>query len=90
MYRNYKGVFRGSGQAIWACAHVPDLVPAQADTGHGKRRAHLNLSHAQDVDRLKQVLSTADVFSQSDRAGAMAVWAVGRPTKSEFRLIPLG
>ena len=52
--------------------HVPDLVPAQADTGHGKRRAHLNLSHAQDVDRLRQVLSTADVFSQSDRAGAMA------------------
>jgi crotonobetainyl-CoA:carnitine CoA-transferase CaiB-like acyl-CoA transferase len=56
---------------------VPDLVAAQADTGHGKRRAYLNLANAEDEDRLRPLLSTADVFSQSDRAGAMASKGLG-------------
>ena len=51
--------------------HVPDLVFNQADTGHGKRRAFLDLTRPEDSGRMRQLLVHADVFSQSDRAGSM-------------------
>lgn len=51
--------------------NVPDLVVAQADTGHGKRRAFIDLETERDQSRLTELAKGADVFSQSYRAGAM-------------------
>lgn len=52
--------------------HLPDLNSSQADTGHGKRRAHLNLNVTADQQCLRELIRGADVFSQSYRTGRLA------------------
>ena len=52
--------------------HVPDLEPAQIDTGHGKRRAFVDLETDDGKDAMEDLIAGADVFSQSYRAGALA------------------
>jgi crotonobetainyl-CoA:carnitine CoA-transferase CaiB-like acyl-CoA transferase len=52
--------------------HLPDSGAFELDTGIGKRAAHLDLRRAQDAATLRGLVSSADVFSQSYRPGALA------------------
>jgi len=52
--------------------HLPDSGAIELDTGLGKLAAHLDLRSAQGVETLRGLLSSADVFSQSYRPGALA------------------
>lgn len=49
-----------------------DLVAAQADTGHGKRRADLDLRTSTGETTMWRLIDEADVFSQSYRANSLA------------------
>jgi len=53
-------------------AHLPDSGAIELDTGLGKLAAHLDLRSAQGLETLRGLLSSADVFSQSYRPGALA------------------
>lgn len=51
---------------------VADMQAAQADTGHGKRRAHVDFDTADGRETLWDLLDDADIFSQSYRAKSLA------------------
>ena len=51
--------------------HLPNLGYQEADTGHGKLSAHLDLRQPADVDTLKTLIRQADVFSQGYRPGTL-------------------
>ena len=57
--------------------NVPDLQSAQADTGHGKRRAFVDLETPEGVDAIWSLIEGADVFSQSYRAESLARRGLG-------------
>jgi crotonobetainyl-CoA:carnitine CoA-transferase CaiB-like acyl-CoA transferase len=50
----------------------PQLPPFDMDTGHGKLSTFLDLKQDDDWNTLRDLVSTADVFSQSYRPGAIA------------------
>lgn len=50
---------------------LPSVPLFVADTGFGKRSAHLDLTRADDAQRLRRLVRDADVFSQGYRSGAM-------------------
>jgi crotonobetainyl-CoA:carnitine CoA-transferase CaiB-like acyl-CoA transferase len=52
--------------------HLPNLGYQEADTGHGKLSAHLDLRKAEDLETLKTLIKGADVFSQGYRPGTLA------------------
>jgi crotonobetainyl-CoA:carnitine CoA-transferase CaiB-like acyl-CoA transferase len=52
--------------------HLPHSGAFELDTGIGKRAAHLDLRNARDVETLRGLARSADVFSQSYRPGALA------------------
>lgn len=51
---------------------LPDIQAAQADTGHGKRRAFIDLNDEEGPEALWELIDHADVFVQSYRAGSLA------------------
>ena len=53
-------------------AHLPNLGYQEWDTGHGKLSAELDLRASGDVDVLRGLVRTADVFSQGYRPGTLA------------------
>ncbi|HUN67244.1 MAG TPA: CoA transferase, partial [Burkholderiales bacterium] len=53
-------------------AHLPDSGSAELDTGIGKLSAHLDLRSPAGVQALKELMKSADVFSQSYRPGTLA------------------
>jgi crotonobetainyl-CoA:carnitine CoA-transferase CaiB-like acyl-CoA transferase len=52
-------------------AHLPNIGYQEYDTGHGKLSAHLDLRQSRDLDRLRQLVSEGDVFSQGYRPGTL-------------------
>lgn len=50
---------------------LPSVPPFVMDTGHGKRSTFLDLDQPEDLSTLRELISTADVFSQGYRKGAM-------------------
>ena len=50
----------------------PQLPPFDMDTGHGKLSTFLDLKRDEDSNTLRDLVRTADVFSQSYRPGAIA------------------
>ncbi|MGD9933728.1 MAG: CoA transferase [Dehalococcoidia bacterium] len=71
---------------IGAPRHIDeDLVAAMADTGHGKRRAFLDLASDVGVEKARELLSGADVFSQSYREGAVERLGFGRDAVADLR-----
>jgi crotonobetainyl-CoA:carnitine CoA-transferase CaiB-like acyl-CoA transferase len=52
--------------------HLPDSGNSEFDTGIGKLQAFLDLRAPSGVETLKNLLSDADVFSQSFRPGTLA------------------
>ena len=65
--------------------NVPDLAAAQADTGHGKRRAFIDLDEPVGVEQMTELVRGADVFSQSYRAGVMERRGFGPEAVAETR-----
>ena len=53
-------------------AHLPNLGYQEWDTGHGKLSAELDLRTPGDVDLLRGLVRSADVFSQGYRPGTLA------------------
>jgi crotonobetainyl-CoA:carnitine CoA-transferase CaiB-like acyl-CoA transferase len=53
-------------------AHLPNLGYQEWDTGHGKLSVELDLRTQSDVDVLRGLVRTADVFSQGYRPGTLA------------------
>jgi crotonobetainyl-CoA:carnitine CoA-transferase CaiB-like acyl-CoA transferase len=53
-------------------AHLPDSGDIDLDTGLGKLSAQLDLRKTHDVETLKGLAQSADVFSQSYRPGTLA------------------
>jgi crotonobetainyl-CoA:carnitine CoA-transferase CaiB-like acyl-CoA transferase len=51
---------------------LPDVEAQSMDTGHGKRSTVLDLDTPADLAALKQLVTGADVFSQSYRPGSIA------------------
>jgi len=52
--------------------HLPDSGPVELDTGIGKLSARLDLRNKNETEKLKELVKTGDVFSQSFRPGALA------------------
>jgi crotonobetainyl-CoA:carnitine CoA-transferase CaiB-like acyl-CoA transferase len=52
--------------------HLPNLGYQEADTGHGKLSAHLDLRKAEDLATMKTLIKGADVFSQGYRPGTLS------------------
>jgi crotonobetainyl-CoA:carnitine CoA-transferase CaiB-like acyl-CoA transferase len=53
-------------------AHLPNLGYQEWDTGHGKLSAELDLRKPENVETLRGLVRTADVFSQGYRPGTLA------------------
>ncbi|MES2944795.1 MAG: CoA transferase [Pseudomonadota bacterium] len=51
--------------------HLPDPNHIVVDTGFGKRTAFADLLNANDLERLKQLISGADIFVHSWRTGSL-------------------
>lgn len=51
--------------------NLPSVPPFVIDTGHGKRSALLDLDNTDDVQILRELIATTDVFSQGYRKGAL-------------------
>ena len=62
----------GADVLLVGSPHLPSLPSHVIDFGLGKRNATLDLRRAGDADRLRALISRADVFSQSYRPGALA------------------
>lgn len=56
---------------------LPQIAEHVIDTSHGKRSCFLDLGVARDVDRLKELVRDADVFSQGYRPGMIAQLGFG-------------
>ena len=65
--------------------NLPSVPPFVIDTGHGKRSTFLDLTQPRDNDQLKVLASTADVFSQGYRAGALKKKGFGPEELAELR-----
>ena len=52
--------------------HLPDSGLVDLDTGIGKLSAYLDLRRSEEVEKLKFLVKSGDVFSQSYRPGALA------------------
>ena len=63
----------------------PQLPPFDMDTGHGKLSAFLDLKQDGDWKVLRELVRTADVFSQSYRPGAMAKFGFSAEELAQLR-----
>ena len=55
-----------------SAGHLPDSGLVDLDTGMGKLSAFLNLQNKNEIEKLKDLVRDADIFSQSYRPGALA------------------
>jgi crotonobetainyl-CoA:carnitine CoA-transferase CaiB-like acyl-CoA transferase len=65
--------------------HLPNLGYQEYDTGHGKLSAHLDLREAKDVEILRGLVRTADVFSQGYRPGTLGDRGFSPETLAQLR-----
>jgi crotonobetainyl-CoA:carnitine CoA-transferase CaiB-like acyl-CoA transferase len=65
--------------------HLPNIAPLVIDNGRGKRSALLDLREAQGRDTLRALASSADVFLQSYRPGALAARGFGPEDLARIR-----
>ena len=63
----------------------PQLPPFDMDTGHGKLSTFLDLKQDDDWKILRELVRTADVFSQSYRPGAMAKFGFSAEELAQVR-----
>lgn len=65
--------------------HMPDPNHIVVDTGFGKRTAFVDLNSADDRDRLRKVISQADVFVHSWRTGSLDRFGLSPAELAELR-----
>jgi len=75
----------GADVLLVTSPHLPNLPSLVIDLGLGKRAATLDLRRAEDADRLRDLISHADVFSQSYRPGALARLGLGPEDVARLR-----
>ncbi|WP_158925059.1 CoA transferase [Acidisphaera sp. S103] len=68
-----------------ASANIPNLPRLVIDTGRGKLSAHLELRDKDDNQRLKDLLSEADIFVQGYRPGGLAELGFGPEDAARLR-----
>ena len=64
---------------------LPDSGIMELDTGVGKLSAYLDLRRPEDAARLRELVRTGDVFSQSYRPGTLAARGFGPEELAELR-----
>ena len=64
---------------------LPQIAEHVMDTSHGKRSCYLDLSVADEADRLKALVKDADVFSQGYRPGMIEQLGFGPAQLAEHR-----
>lgn len=64
---------------------LPDSGLLELDTGLGKRSAYLDLREGGGLTRMRELLATSDVFSQSYRPGALAARGLSPEQLAELR-----
>jgi crotonobetainyl-CoA:carnitine CoA-transferase CaiB-like acyl-CoA transferase len=69
-----------------ASPNIPNLPRLAIDTGHGKLTAHLELRDRPGNDRLRELVSKADIFVQGYRPGGLA--ALGFSPDDAARIRP--
>jgi hypothetical protein len=57
----------GAEVLMVAGEHVPQVLPYVADTSHGKRSCFLDLRQSAEVEKLRGLVRSADIFSQGYR-----------------------
>ena len=65
--------------------HLPNIGYQEFDTGHGKLSAHLDLREEKDMDVLRGLVRSCDVFSQSYRPGTLAGRGLSPQELAELR-----
>ena len=65
--------------------HLPNIGYQEFDTGHGKLSAHLDLREEKDMDVLRGLVKSGDVFSQSYRPGTLAGRGLSPQELAELR-----
>ena len=68
-----------------SCADLPGSGPLDLATGMGKLATFLDLRQSDDAAILRQLISTADVFSQSYRPGTLAARGLSPEALAELR-----
>jgi len=75
----------GADVLYLASPNLPASTGFIPDTNHGKRSAWLDLGSADGREKLRELLKTADVFSQGYRTGAMERMGFGPTQLAELR-----
>jgi len=65
--------------------HLPNSGSIEFDTGIGKLSAHLDLRNPEDIETLRTLVRSADVFSQSYRSEALAGRGFSPESLAELR-----
>lgn len=61
----------GADVLMVAASHLPQVPEHVKDTSHGKRSCFLDFNDADDLETVKKLAASADVFSQGYRPGIM-------------------
>lgn len=75
----------GADVLMVTARHLPQVAEHVMDTSHGKRSTFLDLTKPDDAATLKVLASSADVFSQGYRPGAIAALGFGPEELAERR-----
>ena len=66
-------------------SHLPNIGYQEFDTGHGKLSAYLDLREQNNLDTLRGLVKSGDVFSQSYRPGTLAGRGLSPEELAELR-----
>ena len=75
----------GADVLLVTAPHLPFIEPLVIDTGRGKRSCHLDLRDDAQRQTLLGLLSSADIFVQGYRPGAMAARGFGPQEAAKLR-----
>jgi hypothetical protein len=75
----------GADVLMVTTARLPQIPEHVLDTSHGKRSCFLDLAHRDDADRLRALVSRADVFSQGYRPGMIGKLGFGPDAVAALR-----
>ena len=75
----------GADVLMVAAPHVPQIWPYVGDTSHGKRSCFLDLRKDEDVQTLKGLVQSADVFSQGYRPDKINAMGFGAEALAALR-----
>lgn len=67
----------GADVLMVTAEHLPQVPEHVMDTSHGKRSVFLDLRDTDDLEVLKRLIPSADVFSQGYRPGALEQFGLG-------------